>query len=648
VVLLVLANAMASYAFTLTNKLGFGSNQNKADTSRLMQTLQVIGIRYPTLFTGSKLNFIDSTILQNYQQSSLANLLSSQSQIFIKSYSPGMLATPSFRGGNANHTAVIWNGFNLQNPMNGQIDFSTIPAFLLEHVAIQYGSPAALFGSGNIGGAIHIGTAKPSGKGLQTEFMTGIGSFETYSSGIKLFLTQSKWSMQQKLFWQQSQNDFTYKNVDLLQPQTYPTSSYKSLPTVRAENAQFTTIAWLQEFQFQIYPKLKVGIKSWLQKNERNIPAALNTANIKAKQIDETRKVIIDYQYKTGSYEMQARYGYFNDVINYSDNNNTPSISTSHNQVFFLDNFINKENYQIQGSVMTQNTKANLNTIQTNWFQNRIAVFGTFKWLWFGHKLQQQITLRQEWADGKAVPIIPAYGFNLALGKQFTLFGNIAKSYRLPTFNDLYWPNMGNKELLPEEGWNEELSLKYQISYKKISISSTITAFNKNIQNWIIWVPNGGNLSTPKNIYQVWSRGLEYDWRIKMNTGKIFYSFRGLHDLTVATNEESSIPYDASLNKQIIYTPRVKNMLQFSLQYKSLSFDYTFNYVGTRYVSADHSNWLNPFNYSGLNLGKNLIIKQKNIQCLIGINNIFNQTYQVMVNRPMPLINYQITLNFKL
>ncbi len=644
----MLANAMASYAFTNANKLGFGSNQNKADTSRLMHTLKVVGIRYPTLFTGSKLNLIDSSILQNYQQNSLANVLSNQSQIFIKTYAPGMLATPSFRGGNANHTAVIWNGFNLQNPMNGQIDFSTIPAFLLEQVAIQYGSPAALFGSGNIGGAIHIGTAKPSHKGLQTEIMTGIGSFGTYSSGVKLFLTQSNWSMQQKLFWQHAENDFTYKNVDLLQPQSTPISNYKSLPTARAENAQFSTLAWMQEFQFQIYPKLKFGIKSWLQKNERNIPAALNTANLNAKQIDETRKVTVDYQYKTGSYEMQARYGYFNDVINYSDNNNTPSISTSHNQVFFLDNFINKENYQIQGSVMTQNTKANLNTNNTNWFQNRIAIFGTFKWLWFDHHLQQQITIRQEWADEKAVPIIPAYGFNLALGKQFILFGNIAKSYRLPTFNDLYWPNMGNKELLPEEGWNQELSLKHQTTYKKISFNSTLTAFNKNIQNWIIWVPNGGNLSTPKNIYKVWSRGLEYDWRIKFNAGNIHYLLRGLHDLTIATNDASTIPNDASLNKQIIYTPRVKNMLQFSLQYKSLSFDYTFNYVGTRYVSADHSNWLNPFNYSGLNLGKVFTIKEKSIQGLFSLNNLFNQTYQVMVNRPMPLINYQITINIKL
>ena len=644
----MLAWALPSYAVKFTDSPTFGSNQNKADTTRLMQTLQVIGVRYPSLFTGSKLNLIDSSILQNYQQNSLANVLSNQSQIFIKTYAPGMLATSSFRGGNANHTAVIWNGFNLQNPMNGQIDFSTIPAFLLEQVSIQYGSPAALFGSGNIGGAIHIGTAKPSHKGLQTEIMTGIGSFETYSNGIKLFLTQNKWSMQQKLFWQYSDNDFTHKNIDLLQPQSFPSPDINSLPVQRTVNSKFNTLAWLQEFQFQFYSKMKVGFKSWIQKNDRNIPAALNAQSLNAKQIDETRKIIVDYQYKSGSYEMQARYGYFNDMINYSDKNNTPTISSSHNQVFFLDNFINKENYQIQGSVMTQNTKAKLNTNNTNWFQNKIAVFGTFKWLWFGHKLQQQITIRQEWADEKAVPIIPAYGFNLTLGKQFTLFGNIAKSYRLPTFNDLYWPNMGNKELLPEEGWNQELSLKHQTTYKKISIHSTLTAFDKNIQNWIIWVPNGGNLSTPKNIYRVWSRGLEYDWRIRMNIGKIFYSFRGLHDLTIATNKESSIPNDASLNKQIIYTPRVKNMLQFSLLYKSLSFDFTFNYVGTRYVSADHSNWLNPFNYSGLNLGKVFTIKQKSIQCLFSMNNLFNQTYQVMVNRPMPLVNYQITLNFKL
>jgi iron complex outermembrane receptor protein len=297
---------------------------------------------------------------------------------------------------------------------------------------------------------------------------------------------------------------------------------------------------------------------------------------------------------------------------------------------------------------MAQNSKANLSTLNKDWFQNRLAVFETIKWQNFNQKLQQQFTIRQEWADGKMVPTMPAYGFNLALGKQFNLFGNLAKSYRLPTFNDLYWPGMGNKDLLPEEGWNQELSLSNQFTYKQSNIKSTLTAFNKNIQNWIIWVPNGGTLSTPKNVYQVWSRGIEYDWRIKTNAGKFNFTFRGLHDYTLATNQESNIPNDASLNKQIIYTPRIKHMLQFSLQYKTLSFEYTFNYVGTRYVSADHSNWLNPYNFSGLNLGKVFIIKQKSIQCLFSIGNLFNQTYQVLVNRPMSLINYQFSLNFKL
>ena len=73
---------------------------------------------------GKKTEAIDSTVKEQFKYTSIADLLSYNSSVFIKNYGPGGLATTAFRGGNASQTAVLWNGFNLQNAMLGQADLS--------------------------------------------------------------------------------------------------------------------------------------------------------------------------------------------------------------------------------------------------------------------------------------------------------------------------------------------------------------------------------------------------------------------------------------------------------------------------------------------------------------------------------------------
>ena len=106
------------------------------------------------------LRFDEKTLLQ-HRHRNLSDLLQDESPIFIKSYGLGGLATTSARGGSAQHTAILWNGFQINNASTGQIDLSLIPMQSAGSVAIQYGGSCALWGSGAVGGAIHL-QAKPS------------------------------------------------------------------------------------------------------------------------------------------------------------------------------------------------------------------------------------------------------------------------------------------------------------------------------------------------------------------------------------------------------------------------------------------------------------------------------------------------------
>lgn len=620
---------------------------NKIDTSKLLQTLQVIGLRYPNFFVGTKFSFLDSSVLQQYQQGSLANVLAEQSQVFIKSYGPGMLASPSFRGGNASQTAVLWNGFNLQSPMNGQVDFSLIPNFLMENIAIQYGSPASLFGSGNIGGAIHLQSNKNIPLGIHTETLLGTGSFGNRTAGAKIAYASKNWQLQEKVFVQDVANNYSYKAEELIQPGSQYTQN-NSLPVLHATHAQYKSLAWIQEFQLKLGSYQKLGVKTWLQQNERLLPNFLHTAEKFATQADKTAKGIVDYQFKKGIYELQARYGYFYDFLQYQDINTPASIGEANKHQIYIDQFVYLEKYQWQISAMWQQTRAQLNQGFSNYLQQSGAVFSTLKWANNKKQIQQQISLRQEVLGMKLIPLMPSYGITWNLKKNWALQGNVARSYRLPSFNDLYWPAMGNAALLPEEGWNEELSITNNFTIKNFTAKSSLTAFNKNIQNWIIWVPNGSTLSTPKNIYQIWSRGLEADWKCKWKTKNIILAWGGLHDFTLATNEASKLQNDASLHQQLIYTPRLKHHLQFTVQYKTSTLQYGFHYIGTRFIASDASTWLNPYHYSSLSLSHNFNLNKTSIQIQLFVQNLFNQSYQIMANAPMPLANYQLSLKIKI
>ena len=74
--------------------------------------------------SGSRVSVIEMAILNSNRTRSLAELLSDNSVIYIKSLGQGALATASFRGTSSAHTRVNWNGININPPMSSTFDRS--------------------------------------------------------------------------------------------------------------------------------------------------------------------------------------------------------------------------------------------------------------------------------------------------------------------------------------------------------------------------------------------------------------------------------------------------------------------------------------------------------------------------------------------
>lgn len=126
----------------------------------------VYGFTPERFMSGLKVQKIDSVTMEQFRFRNITDLLSLNTPVLFKNYGPGQLATVAFRGTSANHTAVLWNGLNINLPTLGQTDFSTIPVAGFDQLSVQYGSSASVVGTDAVGGSILLGSSKPQA-GLQ-------------------------------------------------------------------------------------------------------------------------------------------------------------------------------------------------------------------------------------------------------------------------------------------------------------------------------------------------------------------------------------------------------------------------------------------------------------------------------------------------
>ncbi|NNK80602.1 MAG: TonB-dependent receptor, partial [Flavobacteriales bacterium] len=80
-----------------------------------------------------------------------------------------------------------------------------------------------------------------------------------------------------------------------------------------------------------------------------------------------------------------------------------------------------------------------------------------------------------------------------------------SKNFRNPTLNDLYWPALGNPDLLAEEGNSVEGGVHFFPKEIKISL----VYFQNYLTDQIVWTPNDEGVFRPQNLNRARNRGIE-------------------------------------------------------------------------------------------------------------------------------------------
>jgi iron complex outermembrane receptor protein len=134
----------------------------------------------------------DSIISKN--QSSLTSLLNYNTVLYFKENGLGMTSAPSFRGTTSQQTVVVWNGINVNSQLLGQADFNTISTRGFNSIDVKAGGGSVVYGSGAIGGTIHLNNDLKFADTFKNDFQIYYGEFNTLSAVYGITAGTKKWS----------------------------------------------------------------------------------------------------------------------------------------------------------------------------------------------------------------------------------------------------------------------------------------------------------------------------------------------------------------------------------------------------------------------------------------------------------------------
>lgn len=582
--------------------------------------------RVNTYAPGQTIVTIDSVTLEQYKYQSMANLLSQQVPVFVKSYGLNNIATLNFRGSSAAQSQVYWNGIPIQNAALGISDVSLLPVSLMNNVNVVYGSSSALWGSGNVGGALLVENNLPeyNNDAAYSQSVSAVAaSFGHYRFGVKSQLTDKKFSLGLQVHGETAQNDFRYE---------------KSGESLSMTNAALHSGVGLLQARYHVNDKNIVSAKIWYQQYYREVPPALFESLSVKNQRDESLRTLLQWDRKTNKSNQYLKVSYIRDMMLYQDS--VVSLDTK--------NIVN-QSYVEAGLNYRFNAHHKLllfAPVQISWIdrvslndtksQNRAALAGAYLLTTLNYKLNVSFNLRGEVINDLSV-LLPGINASYRITDWLKLKGNVQRTYRVPTLNELYYQPGGNARLEPEDGWAEDVG--YEVDVRgKLSVKHSLSFYNRVIDNWILWY--GGAIWTPHNVVTVHSRGLQTENRLEYKLKSATLRLGVNAGYTLATTTSSYLPNDGSIGKQIPYTPRLNAQLNAGLIYKRFYINYNYTFTGLRYITSDESYSLSAYHISNVQLMYTASFGENQLQIMVQCNNILNTDYQVVNARPMPGINW--------
>ena len=642
----------------------------KADSLSKINQLKEVQINFQKLSrrqtSSTPLQILSGSDLEKLNSLSVADAVRFFSGVQLKDYGGiGGLKTINVRSMGTNHTAVFYDGIQLANAQNGQVDLGKFSLDNIEEIELYNGQKSNIFQSAKSfasGSSLYLKAKQPDfsdGSNQKIRATVKAGSFGLINPSV---LWQRKISKNVygslSAEYKNANGRYKFRSTNGVYDTTFVRRD-GDIETARLELGLNGTLADSSEWKVRFYG----------YKDHQGLPGAIinNVSSFSQRLWNRNFFMQSSYEKWIGKYSVMATLKYSNDDQRYLN----PDIVTDeglqennfHNQEVYIslaNKFELAKFWDIVLSADYQLSDLNADLYRFS-YPTRNTVLTALATQFRFAKLDIQANLLStllhdgvligpnSYRKNELTPTLMAswQPFNQ---EGFRLRAFYKSIFRMPTFNDLYYTFYGFNVLKPEYTKQYDLGFTYIKDYtaqlfSQISIQTDFY-FNR-VKDKIIAVP-GNNLAiwSMRNIGMVEIKGLDLNvqsaWQLtsyfKLSTG-ITYTYQEAIDAGKTS---------ASYKDQIPYTPQHSGSLLINGSYKKVAANYSFIYTGERYDQSANTiyNYVRPWYTHDFAIHYNATINRKALRLTTEVNNLFNQDYEVVTNFPMPGRSYRFTLTY--
>lgn len=583
---------------------------------------------------GNKTIEADTIVLQHHEDASLTDLLGSLAPVNIRTRgTSGALSTLSLRGAGASRTLVTWNGIALNSLTTGDVNMSLLYANAFNSISLNYSAPATLYGGSSFGGVVELNNEPEFRQTSKFGLAHYRGSFNTHNSTLNALFSNKIFYSKTNVWVGSSDNNFNYYD-------RYYNRTMKRQNAAQSNTGAITT----NSFRINTNQILSSGL--WYGANRTDLPP-INGSHpnlILASQEDQSVRGYLKWILEHHAFYVSVKTYVFDEYIRFTQKN-SPGAETY--SIYSLIRplkagmdadfryTINRNITVDAGSTVYHNLArgSNYEAIPR---ETNFALFSAVQY--HNGQFSTVASVRKEFHTQYDPPVRFGIGSEYKLLNDMLLIrASLNQKFRIPTFNDKYWPQSGNPLLKPESGSTKDIGIAFHHTIKHINIHADVGAYVNSITNMIVWEPADAGLWKPVNSPYVKSKGLESSLKLTVAPSK---------DLIISQNANFNVNQarENDTKRQLVYTPKYRFSTSNAVFFKDISSLLTFTYLSRRRYDKSE-NTLPEFFMVNYSVFYNLNLSFAQFKISAKINNVFNHIEPYVKDYPVPGRHFLLGLN---
>ena len=576
----------------------------------------------------------------------------------------GGIKTVSVRNLGAAHTAVSYDGVAISNTQAGQIDIGRFSLDNVSSLSLAIGHEDQMLQSARLfasAGVLNIETEKPhfdDGRNSFTQIQMRGGSFGYLTPSLRHWQKlgeRTRLSVDANYQRAHGEYPFELKNGQLTTREKRINSDIEAL---QGEANLFHTF----------HDEGELNVKAYYYHSERGLPGAVILYNKESDErlCDENFFVQARYKKVFGpkwTLQAQGKYNYswnrYEDTgAQYTDGKQT---DTNRQQEYYLsasvlyqpvegwslslsqDGFINR--LHTNGTNSPEPIRySSLTALNARYQRGGLKLSGTL----VGTYITEQVKAGNTPENRKRLSPTLSASWQPWEDELFFVRAMYKHTFRVPTFNDLYYLRVGNTNLKPEKATEYTLGVTWSGTPFRFTdfVSLTVVGFFNHVDDKIIAVPStyGWKMQNYGTVHitgidVTLATAIPLSQKTSMNLSGN-YSWQQALDIT---NQEAK-----NYRHQLPYTPEHNGNVSATLEMPWVNVGYTVTMVGKRYYLAQNikANEIEGYHEHTATLWREFKFKKCGLRLQAEVINLTDTQYDVIKYYPMPGRSWRLTGTF--